>query len=404
MASPAPDFEKMVSYHPGEQPNMTLALHGTSEHCCHSHTFPIFQTSTFLFDNVEHGANLFAGKEDGYIYTRLGNPTVNQFEKLIAKLEGGNYGLAFGSGMGAISSSVWPFLKAGDHVIWGDTLYGCTVSLFETLPKYGIDATPIDVSNLDNVKKAIKPNTKMIYLETPANPTCKISDIKAIVDIAKEHKIMVVVDNTFTSPIFQRPLELGADICVNSVTKYINGHGDVVGGCATCKDKEIYNKICAWRKDNGSLMAPFDAFLVLRGLRTLPLRMHKICENGLAVARFLEKHPKISKVYHPGLESFPQHDIAVKQMSGYGSTFSFEMAGGFDAAKTLCTHLHVFSLAVSLGCNDSLIEHPASMTHACVPAELMAKQGLTPSMVRVSVGLEEVDDLIADLENALKFC
>ena len=381
---------------------MTGALHGTETHVCHSHVFPIFQTSTFIFDNVQQGADLFAGKEQGYIYSRLGNPTVNQFEELIAKMEGGVAGAAFGAGMGAISSSVWPFVHAGEHVIWGDTLYGCTVSFFETIPQYGVQATAVDSSKVEEVAKAIRANTKMIYLESPANPTGRISDIKAICELAKKHGIMVVVDNTFTTPIFQRPLELGADIVVHSITKYINGHGDVVGGCCVAKSKDVMAKILHWRKDNGSLMSPFDSFLVMRGLRTLPLRMERICANGLAVARFLESHPKIERVLHPGLESFPGHEVAAKQMSGFGGTFSFIPKGGYDAAKAICQNVRLFSLAVSLGTLDSLIEHPASMTHACVPAEVMAKQGLTRDMIRISVGLEDVEDLIADLKQAIE--
>jgi len=380
---------------------MTGALHQHEPHLMNAHVFPIFQTSTFVFDSVQQGADLFAGKEKGYIYTRLGNPTVNQFENLIAKMEGGCGAAAFGAGMGAISSSVWPFLKAGDHVIWGDTLYGCTVSFFSTIDKYGIESTPIDTSNLELVKKSIKDNTKMIYLETPANPTGKISDIKAICEIAKEHNIMVIVDNTFTTPIFQRPLELGADVVVHSITKYINGHGDVIGGVSVAKEQAVLDKITHWRKDNGSLMSPFDSFLVLRGLRTLPMRMERVYKNTLAVAKFLESNPKIERVLCPALESYPGHEIAVKQMHGFGGTFSFIPKGGYDAAKNICQNVKVFSLAVSLGTLDSLIEHPASMTHACVPEEVMKKQGLTKDMIRISVGLEDAEDLINDLKQAI---
>jgi cystathionine gamma-synthase len=384
---------------------MTMALHGThSEHICHAHVFPIFQTSTFMFDSVQHGADLFAGKTQGHIYTRISNPTVQEVEKLICKMEGGEASLAFGSGMGAISSSVWSCVKAGDHVIWGDTLYGCSVNFFTNIVNYGIEATPTDTSDLEVVRKNIRNNTRLIYLESPANPTNRVTDIAAICALAKEHNILVIIDGTFSSPIFLRPLALGADIFVHSVTKYINGHGDALGGCAKFKTKELCAKAASWRKDNGSLMSPLNAFLVHRGLKTLPIRMARVYKNAIAVAEFLEKHPKITKVLYPALKSFPQHEIAMKQQSGFGGTFSFLMAGGFEAAKKICSELHLFGLAVSLGTLDSLIEHPASMTHSAVPPEVMEQQHLTDNLVRVSIGLEEPEDLIADLEQALEKC
>jgi len=382
----------------------TKLLHPHSEHPMNSHTFPIFQSSTFIFNSTQHGADLFMGKGEGHIYSRLGNPTVELYEEMVRELEGGIGTCAFGSGMGAINSSTFAFLKSGDHLIAGDTLYGCTVSLFEYwAERFGIQVSFVDSSSVDEVKKSWKDNTKMVYLESPANPTCKISDICSISILCKEKGAKLVVDGTFTSPYFIKPLELGADISLHSITKYMNGHGDVIGGVSTCKNREDLNQMKMFRKDFGSLMAPMDAFLCIRGLKTLPIRMNIHMENGIKVAKFLEKHPKIKKVYHPWLESFLGHEIAIKQMKGCGSTFSFEM-NSFEAAKKLMECLKICTLAVSLGTLDTLIEHPASMTHAGVPEELMRKQGITPELVRISVGIENVDDIIADLKQALDKC
>ena len=382
----------------------TKILHPHSEHPMNSHAFPIFQTSTFIFNSTQQGANLFMGKGEGHIYSRLGNPTVELYEEMVRDLEGAVGTCAFGSGMGAINSSTFAFLKSGDHLIAGDTLYGCTVSLFENwAPRFGIQVSFVDTSLVGEVKKAWKENTKMVYLETPANPTCKISDITAIASLCKERGAKLVVDGTFSSVYYIKPLELGADISLHSITKYMNGHGDVVGGVSSCKNIDDYNQMKLYRKDAGSLMAPMDAFLSIRGLKTLPLRMEVHMQNGIKVAKFLENHPKVKKVYHPWLESFKGHDIAVKQMTGCGSTFSFEMQS-FESAKKLLEGLKICSLAVSLGTLDTLIQHPASMTHACVPEELMKKQGLTRELIRISVGIEKIDDIIADLKQSLEKC
>ena len=382
----------------------TKLLHSHSEHPMNAHTFPIFYTSTFVFDSTQQGADLFMGKGNGHIYSRLGNPTVEAYEEMVRELEGAAGTCAFGAGMGAISSSTLPFLKSGDHLIAGDTLYGCTVSLFEYwAPRYGIQVSFVDTSSVDEVKKAWKENTKMVYLETPANPTCKISDIVSISSLCKEKGAKLVVDGTFSSAYFLKPLELGADIALHSITKYMNGHSDVVGGVSSCKNIEDYNQMKLYRKDMGSLMSPMDAFLCIRGLKTLPIRMDVLMQNGIKVAKFLETHPKVKKVNHPWLESFKGHDIAVKQMKGCGSTFSFEMLS-FESAKKLMENLKICSLAVSLGTLDTLIEHPASMTHCIVPEELMKKQGLTRELVRISVGLEKAEDIIADLKQALDKC
>ena len=383
----------------------TKLLHPkTDEHPLNSHNFPIFQTSTFIFDSTQQGADLFMGKGKGHIYTRLGNPTVELFEEMVRDLEGAAGSLAFGSGMGAINSSIFPYLKKGEHLIAGDTLYGCTVSLLEYwAPRFGIEVTFVDTSSVEELKKAWKENTKMVYLETPANPTCKVSDITGIAAICKEKGAKLVVDASFTSAYFIKPLELGADIALHSISKYMNGHGDLLGGVSSCKNIDDYNQMKLYRKDFGSLMAPMDAFLCIRGLKTLPMRMEAHMQNGIKVAKFLESHPKVKKVNHVWLESFKGHDIAIKQMKGCGSTFSFEMES-FESAKKLLEGLKICSLAVSLGTLDTLIEHPASMTHAAIPEEIMKKQGLTRELVRISVGVENVDDVIADLKQALDKC
>lgn len=369
----------------------------------HSHVTPIFQTASFVFDSPDHGAALFAGKEQGHIYSRLGNPTVEAYETVVAALEEGVAGAAFGSGMGAVSASMLAFLKAGDSCLVGDTLYGCSVDLVQDhLPRLGIEVITIDPAAISDIEKNFKPTTKIIYLETPANPTNKISDIPAIAEFAHKHGAMVVVDNTFSSPYFQKPLKLGADIVVHSSTKYINGHSDVVGGVLVASTKDQMAKVLEWRKVTGGIMGPMDAFLSLRGLKTLPIRMEKIQKSALEVAQYLEKRPEVEKVLHPGLPSFPQHELASKIMTGYGGTFSFTMKGGFEAAKRLLEEVKFMTVCVSLGAIDTMIQHPASMTHACVPEHLMIKQGLTRNMIRISIGIEDTKDIIADFDQAFE--
>ncbi|KAL7717311.1 cystathionine gamma-synthase [Entamoeba marina] len=378
--------------------------HPTTKNCMHSHAFPIFQTSTYSFESTEHGANICGGKADGHVYSRISNPTVEVFENMVKEVEHAAASAAFGSGMGAIHTATFAHVKSGDHVICSDTIYGCAVSLFtHWAPHFGIEVSMIDTSNVENIKSNWKQNTKMVYFETPANPTNRVSPIAETATLCHERGARLVVDGTFTTPIFMRPLELGADIVVHSVTKYINGHGDVVGGVASTKTKEDMDIIKEFRKDAGSLMSPHDAFLCIRGMKTLAMRMKMHNENGMAVAQYLEKHEKIEKVNHPGLESFEGHEIAIKQQTGFGSTFSFEMKS-FEAAKTLMEKVKICTLAVSLGCIDTLIEHPASMTHAGVPETLMKQQGISKTMVRISVGIEKVEDIIHDLEQALEQC
>lgn len=363
---------------------------------------PIFQSSTFVFENAEQGAARFAGEEQGYIYTRLGNPTTNALEKKMASLECCDDAIAVGSGMAAVSGAVLALLQAGDHLIASDTLYGCTHALFDhMLPKWGIEVDFVDMTNLDNVKNVIKDNTKVIYTETPANPTLALVDLEELAAIAKEHDIKTVVDNTFMSPYLQSPLAMGHTLVIHSATKYINGHGDVVAGII-CGPQDLISEIrMTTIKDIGGIIGPFDAFLLLRGLKTLAIRMDRINENAMKVAEFLENHPAIDKVYYPGLPSHPQHELAKKQQRGFGGVMAFELKGGLEAGKKLMNSVELAMLAVSLGDVDTLIQHPASMTHSVVPREDRLAAGITDGLVRISVGIEAVEDIIADLKQGL---
>lgn len=365
---------------------------------------PIYQTSTFVFKSAEQGAARFAGEEDGFIYTRLGNPTEQQLEEKIAVLEGGEAAIATASGIGAISAAIWTIVSAGDHIVASDTLYGCTFSLLnEQARKFGIDVTFVDTKNPENIRAAMRPNTKIVYLETPANPTMDITDISESSRIAHEHNALCIVDNTFMSPYGQRPLELGADIVVHSATKYINGHGDVIAGIVVGK-KDYINKVrMVGVKDiTGACISPFNAWLIIRGLKTLGVRMDRHCDNAMKVAKFLEGHPMVENVRYPGLESHPQHELAKKQMFKYGAMICFEVKGGVDAGRQLMNNVKLCSLAVSLGDTETLIEHPASMTHSPVPREDRLKAGITDGLVRLSIGLEDAEDIMADIDQALK--
>lgn len=364
---------------------------------------PIYQTSTFKFKDAQQGANRFAGKEEGYIYTRLGNPTIKALEKKLALLEHGYDALACASGMAAVNTALLSLLQAGDHMISTDAIYGCTFDVFtESYLKFGIDISFVDTSNLDLIEKNIKPNTKVIYMETPANPTLKIADIEAICKIAKQHNIYVVVDNTFASPILQNPIDFGADLVVHSLTKFINGHADIVGGAVIAKTKDLYNIIYPTFKNMGFNMDPHQAFLVDRGSKTMNLRVLKCQENAQKVAEFLEKHNKVASVAYPGLKSHPQYDLAKKQMRGAGSMISFELKGGYAAGQKLMNSVKLITLAVSLGGIESLIQHPASMTHAHVSEEAKKAAFITDGLVRLSVGIEDIEDLLEDLDQALQ--
>ena len=384
----------------------TTAIHaGTLKNLYGTLAMPIYQTSTFIFDSAEQGGRRFALEEDGYIYTRLGNPTTTVLENKIAALEEGEAAVATSSGMGAISSTLWTVLKAGDHIVTDKTLYGCTFALMNHgLTKFGVEVTFVDTSNLDEVKKAMKKNTRVVYLETPANPNLKIVDLEALSKIAHTNpNTLVIVDNTFATPYMQKPLKLGADIVVHSVTKYINGHGDVIAGLVIT-NKELADQIrfVGLKDMTGAVIGPQEAYYIIRGMKTFEIRMERHCKNARAVADFLNKHPKIQKVYYPGLETHPGYEIAKKQMKDFGAMISFELKGGFEAGKALLNNLSLCSLAVSLGDTETLIQHPASMTHSPYTKEEREAAGITDGLVRLSVGLENVEDIIADLEQGLE--
>jgi len=384
----------------------TTAIHaGTLKNLYGTLAMPIYQTSTFIFDSAEQGGRRFALEEAGYIYTRLGNPTTTVLENKIAALEEGEAAVATSSGMGAISSTLWTVLKAGDHVVTDKTLYGCTFALMcHGLTKFGIEVTFVDTSNLDEVKNAMKENTRVVYLETPANPNLKIVDLEALSKLAHTNpNTLVIVDNTFATPYMQKPLKLGADIVVHSVTKYINGHGDVIAGLVIT-NKELADQIrfVGLKDMTGAVLGPQDAYYIIRGMKTFEIRMERHCKNAKKVVEFLNKHPKIERVYYPGLETHPGHEIAKKQMKDFGAMISFELKGGFEAGKTLLNNLKLCSLAVSLGDTETLIQHPASMTHSPYTKEEREAAGITDGLVRLSVGLENVEDIIADLEQGLE--
>ena len=364
---------------------------------------PIYQTSTFKFESVEHGASLFAGEKKGYIYTRMLNPTIQAMEDAIAQLEGGHKALGCGSGMAAIHTVFASLTQAGDHVVCSTAVYGPTTTLLNTImKKYGVETTFVDTSNLDEVKKAVKPNTKVLYVETPGNPTLSISNLEEIYKIAKQQKAKLVIDNTFMSPALQNPIAFGADIVLHSLTKFLNGHADVVGGIVVVKDEATYQHFRKTLNQLGGVIDPFNSFLVHRGIKTLWLRMQKHCENALVIAEWLEKHSLVKSISYPGLKSHPQYELGLKQHRGHGGMITIELAGGLEAGKIMMNSVKLFQLAVSLGGVESLIQHPASMTHFSMGKEARLAGGITDGLVRISVGIENVNDLIEDLESALK--
>jgi methionine-gamma-lyase len=383
----------------------TKAIHGGSQRDSFGAlATPIYQTSTFVFDSAEQGGRRFAGEESGYIYTRLGNPTITQLEEKLAILECGEAAAATASGMGAVSAALWTALKAGDHLVADETLYGCTFAyLNHGLTRYGVEVTFVDASNPENVKNAMKDNTRVVYLESPANPTLKITDIEAISKIAHEKEgCLVMVDNTFSTPYIQRPIELGADVVIHSATKFLNGHGDVIAGFVVGTEEFINNvKFFGIKDMTGSCLSPFDAYLIIRGMKTLEIRVEKHCSNAMEVAKFLESHPAVDKVYYPGLESFPNRELARKQMSLPGAIIAFELKGGVEEGKKVMNSVKLCSLAVSLGDAETLIQHPASMTHSPYSPEERLAAGISDGLVRLAVGLENAKDIIADLKQAL---
>ncbi|MGE0631700.1 MAG: cystathionine gamma-synthase [Pseudobdellovibrionaceae bacterium] len=369
--------------HAGQEPDPTTGAIMT----------PVYMTSTYV--------QASPGVHKGYEYSRTGNPTRKAYEDCIASLESGKFGFAFASGCAA-STTIMHLIKAGDHVVTCDDMYGGSFRLFDKVIRHnGIDFSFVDLTHAENLNAALKSNTKMVWIETPTNPTLKLIDIKKIAAVTAAKGILLVVDNTFMSPYFQRPLELGADLVVHSVTKYIGGHSDVIGGAVVTNRADLAEKIAFLSNSMGGIQGAFDAFLLLRSLKTLHVRMKTHQENAMAIAKFLESHPKIQKTVYPGLESHPQHRLAKEQMSGFGGVITFYIKGGMDAARTLLENVKIFALAESLGGVESLIEHPAIMTHASVPLENRKKLGIDDGLIRVSVGIENQKDLLNDLSQAL---
>jgi methionine-gamma-lyase len=363
---------------------------------------PIYQTSTFAFRDAAHGAALFAGEEEGYIYTRIANPTIRALEDNVAELEHGCGAIATSSGMGAVCTVYMALLEAGAHLVSTASVYGPSRTVIERdFSRFGVQSTYVATSDLEQVRSALRPETRIVYIETPSNPTMEVSDIQAIANLAHAYGCLVVVDNTFASPYLQTPLDLGADVVVHSVTKFINGHADVVGGVIVARDEALCGQLRKTMINLGCNMDPHQAFLVLRGLKTLGLRMERAQQSAMQIARWLERQPEVECVRYIGLESHPQHDIARRQMRGFGSMISFDLKGGMDAGRQLMNSVRVATLAVSLGGVETLVEHPASMTHAGMSAAMRRAAGFTDGLVRYSVGIEDVDDLIADLRQAL---
>jgi cystathionine gamma-lyase/cystathionine beta-lyase len=373
-----------LAIHAGERPDKTFG----------AISVPIYQTSTFAFEDI--------GKTRGYDYSRTANPTRKVLEDTIAQLEGGKAGFAFATGMAA-EATVIHLLKAGDHVISGDDVYGGTYRLFQDVMRdFGLEFSFLRMNDRRRIEEAIKPNTKMLWLETPSNPLLNIVDLEMVVDIAKQHNLMTVIDNTFATPYFLRPIGYGVDLVVHSTTKYLNGHCDVVGGAVVTTTDELSQRVQFLLNAMGTCASPFDCWLVLRGIETLPVRMKRHEENAIAVANYLKGHPAVEKVFFPGLESHPGHEIAKRQMKGFGGVVSFEVKGGIESVNTFLRRLKVFYLAESLGSVASLAEHPATMSHASMPKDYREKVGITDGLIRLSVGLENIDDLVEDLWQALE--
>jgi methionine-gamma-lyase len=368
-----------------------------------SATVPIYQTSTFSFESAEEGAKCFSGDSDGYIYTRIGNPTIDALERQLATLENGFGAIAVSSGMAAATTIYISLMSSGDHIVSTDAIYGPSRSVMEKqFVRFGFQSSYINTTDIETIKAAIRPNTKVLYIETPANPTMDITDLVACAKIAHEKGILLVVDNTFCSPYLQNPLDLGADIVFHSMTKFINGHADVVAGIIIAKEEGLYKQLRNMMINMGCNMDPHQAYLVLRGIKTLSIRIDRAQESAQKVAEFLEQHPKVAWVKYPGLKSHHQFELAKKQMKGSGSMISFGLKDGFRGAKTLMNNLHLAILAVSLGGVETLIQHPASMTHSKVSAADKQKAGITDELIRLSIGIEDVKDIINDLKQGLE--
>jgi len=373
-----------LAIHAGERPEITFG----------AASVPIYQTSTFVFEDV--------GKTRGYDYSRSANPTRKVLEDTIAQLEGGKAGFAFATGMAAEATTIH-LLKAGDHIISGDDVYGGTYRLFQNvMQNFGLEFTFLRMDSRQRIEEAIKPNTRLLWLETPSNPLLNIVDIEMVVDIARKHNLLTAIDNTFATPYFLKPIEYGIDLVVHSTTKYLNGHCDVVGGAVVTTTDELTERVQFLLNAMGTCASPFDCWLVLRGLETLPVRMKQHQENAIAVANYLKGHPAVKRVFYPGLDSHPGHELARRQMKGFGGVVSFESNGGIEAIDSFLRRIKVFYLAESLGGVSSLAEHPATMSHASMPEEHRKKVGITDELIRLSVGLENIDDLTEDLSQALE--
>ncbi|MDP4550950.1 methionine gamma-lyase [Alkalihalobacillus macyae] len=383
----------------------TRTIHDGYEDKSHHNSLaaPIYQTSTFTFETAEAGERRFAGEDPGYIYSRLGNPTVRMLEERIASLENAEAGLAFGSGMAAVSAVLLNLVKSGDHILCSEGVYGCTFGLLKMLEeKFSIDHDLLPLDSVEQIRSAIRPTTTVIYIETPINPTLKLIDLEMIVSVAKEYGIQVVVDNTFSTPYLQRPLEFGCDIVLHSATKYIGGHGDVVAGLVAGSKDAMTSIAKSTQKDIGGILSPFDAWLLLRGLKTLPLRMDRHCSNARSIVENLSSHPRVKKVMYPGTETSPSHAIAKKQMKYPGGLISFELNGGKQEAQEFMNKLKMIKIAVSLGDAETLIQHPSTMTHAVVPEDERRRMGISDSLIRISIGLEAWEDIWEDVLQALE--
>lgn len=382
----------------------TLAIHAgrINDEQFGSLATPLYQTSTFIFDSAAQGAARFAGEEDGYIYSRLGNPTTRQLEQRVAALEGTEDAAATATGMAAVSACLLANLSAGDHLIASDALYGCSFALIShMLTRFGIEVSFVDMTNHQAIEGALRRNTKAIFLESPINPNLVVVDLAFVGHFARSHNLLAICDNTFLTPLLQRPAQFGFDLIVHSATKYLNGHGDVVAGII-CGSAEMIRHIkLTALKDIGGTMSPHDAWLITRGLKTLPVRMERHCQNAQQVAEFLEQQPKVEKVHYPGLPSHSGHRFIGTQMRAAGGVIAFELRGGLAEGERFINHTHLFHIAVSLGDAESLIQHPASMTHSPYTAEERHAAGISDGLIRISVGLEHADDLIADLQQAL---
>ena len=363
---------------------------------------PIYQSSTFAFDSVDQGAGRFAGTEEGYIYTRMGNPTVAALEEAVALLEGGYGALATSSGMAAISNVFFTYLEAGAHVVGTDSVYGPSRVVVEKyFSRFGVESSFVDTSDVENIEAAIRPETTMLYVETPENPTIRLTDIAACAKVAREHGLLLVVDNTFATPLLQRPLELGADIVVHSMTKFLNGHADVVAGIIVTSTEEQWHRLRMALNHHGGCIDPHQAWLVHRGLKTLGLRVRQAQANAMAISELLHAHPAVEWIRYPGAEDHPQRALVQRQMDGPGAVLCFGVKGGLEGGKQLMQSVKLATLAVSLGGVETLIEHPASMTHASMAKEAREAAGITDNLIRLAVGCEDAADLVADLEAAL---